>query len=519
MEGMTSLEREISRLHKAILESPSDIELKLKYGHACLMRDWRLEALRIYQEVLDQEDNAAARLALVKIFVMQGYYVEAYNELRKLFNLDPINLQGHIMLHIIKEHEPVPEDLARHCDFVPSLKYLNEQVAFLLKDRDLLDSQIAEYSALVFGVAEPEPVLQYFVMETRKCKERLVKFLAKCDEWSKSAVDTGEYSGGYDGESHDYYHDASYSAVAEDVNILANADEFAAPIVFGETGESGESGADIESAASAEIAVPAESAEIAASTEPAASAASAEAADVIETDMAKEAEMADNTGSASDGGSDEATSAETEADSEMQNRIETNLSDEDNDHPAADLSVQDNDVSVVSGTDLAASDADTASPADAPIGEAVPTEIAAVNAIEQDAAGADEPNVTGEAENQEKTADIDIAQVKPLMEQLFNTRGVNVNSVLLYRRNAGVLASLGTSIDSVETFMAVSVGMEAWNSLSSDVSCWILEGAKGMVYIQKLTRDNLLIIDSASTNLGALRISVDKIIPSLEEAL
>ena len=71
MECMTSLEREISKLHNEIMESPNNIELKLKYGHACLMREWRLEALRIYKEVLDEEDNADARLALVKIFVIQ----------------------------------------------------------------------------------------------------------------------------------------------------------------------------------------------------------------------------------------------------------------------------------------------------------------------------------------------------------------------------------------------------------------------------------------------------------------
>ena len=473
---MTSLEREISRLHDELLESPGNIELKLKYGHACLMRDWRLEALRVYQEVLHDEENAEARLALVKIYEFQGYYPEAYSELRKLFAIDPINLQGHIMLHILKEHEPVPEDLVQRCEFVPSLQYLKEQVSLLLKDRDMLDSQIAEYSALVFGVTEPEPILQYFVMEARKSKERLVRFLAKCDEWSKSAVDSGDFSN-YEG-----YNNIDYSASSEvaepEAQPLEKADIEPVPVA-----EENASGAE---EISAENPIEEKATDI--QNEGSEDAAAVDESpvqiigDAVQENARPDAEevtpaAAENeTVPASENSEDSENSENFEFSGEQQN-AENSASEQEN----TEQQVQHEEFTA---------DSEEKSP-----------DAAEAPAAEESAADADK----------------DTAKLTALLEPIMNTRGVS--SALLYRRNCGILASVGTAIDRVSTFMAISVGMEAWSSLSSDVNCWILEGDGGMVYIQKLTRDNLLIIDSSSTNLGALRISVDKIVPSLEEAL
>ncbi|MDO5297177.1 MAG: hypothetical protein Q4F00_11245 [bacterium] len=487
MEGMTSLEREISRLHDEILESPDSIELKLKYGHACLMRDWRLEALRVYQEVLNEEENAAARLALVKIFAIQGYYPEAYAELRKLFAIDPINLQGHIMLHILKEYEPIPEDLAQHCEFIPSLQYLNEQVALLLRDRDLLDSQIAEYSALVFGVTEPEPILQYFVLETRKSKERLVKLLAKCDEWSKNAVDSGDYSN-YEPYSETNY--AASSAHSEDnVSVLSASDL----VSSSEESDLPASEATETDSLAQEPLVPNEETNAPGSSESAADTLTAESeaqeAQPEELELpAQQAEEPDNSLT------EEAISVAAES-SEIAGV------------PVADSTVelgQENIEQPISesqpeGELVAAENIQEVAQKEETVSE-VPAETAEVPSVE-----AAEPNV-------------DTAMLTSLLEPILSTRG-GVSSALLYRRNYGVLASVGPATDKVSAFMAISVGMDAWSSLDPDVNCWILEGSGGMVYIQKLTRDNLLIIDSTSTNLGALRISVEKIIPGLEEAL
>lgn len=485
MEGMTSLEREISRLHDEILESPDSIELKLKYGHACLMRDWRLEALRVYQEVLNEEENAAARLALVKIFAIQGYYPEAYAELRKLFAIDPINLQGHIMLHILKEYEPIPEDLAQHCEFIPSLQYLNEQVALLLRDRDLLDSQITEYSALVFGVTEPEPILQYFVLETRKSKERLVKLLAKCDEWSKNAVDSGDYSN-YEPYSETNY--AASSAHSEDIAPVVSTSDVVS--------SSGESDLPASEAAETDSLVQEPVASNEENDAPGISASAAiptQESEPQETQpegiepLAQQAEDPDNslTEEAINTAAEAAESTDVPVADSIFEPGQENIEQSIPETPPESESAADN-------TQEAAQKEETVSEVSAETAE-VPSGEAA------------EPSV-------------DTAMLTSLLEPILSTRG-GVSSALLYRRNYGVLASVGPATDKVSAFMAISVGMDAWSSLDSDVNCWILEGSGGMVYIQKLTRDNLLIIDSTSTNLGALRISVEKIVPGLEEAL
>ena len=442
MEGTTSLEREIARLRDEIALSPRNLELKLKYGHACLVRDRRLEALRVYQEVLNEEENAQARLALAKIYYLQEYYPEAYIELRKLFNIDPVNLQGHVLLHLLKDQEPVPAELVQHLEFVPNRQFLKEQSGALFADRDLLDSQIAEYTAMVFGVTDPEPMAQYCVLEARKCKERLAKYIDKCKEWGRNTMDGMPFDL-EDRESMEA-DEASGGVPAAQVEPVfvgtdASAEETPAVAEVG-AGESEASAAGVKDGVESNEHVEAIDA---VSLEPIGARASVDdAAVVADGDTSSEAPVDANAGS------------------------EENI-------PAADVELPEEVVETSETT--------------AVVGKEI-----------------EEPA-------------FDNSQFVALLETLCNNR--NVQSAVLFQEDRGIVAKTGDTAVSGSTLLAVSECVKAWYELQETMNCWILEGSKGMVYIHRLNGGHILIIDSTSTNVGALRLGIGKVVPSLNELI
>lgn len=188
MDNMTTLERQVEKCRRAALEAPEDLEALLASGTMCLRRDLRLEALQIFQRVLEIAPRAEARLGLAQVFARQQHLGEAYDELRRLFELDPVNVLGHALLLWLNQREPVPGDLQAHLAFVPSRNDLVESRTGLEAERDMLAREVDQYRAIASGT-DPEPILLYHLEESRRRVERLLETLECMEGWEKLALE------------------------------------------------------------------------------------------------------------------------------------------------------------------------------------------------------------------------------------------------------------------------------------------------------------------------------------------
>ena len=190
MEVMTTLERQIQRNRRLLDNDPNNVDLMLTYAHDCLRRDLRFEALVTFQKVLEQKESAEARLALAEIFCLQALYPEAYDELRRLFALDPINIGGHVLLHVLNGRVAAPDDLVARLAFVPARSELSDGIIRAQNERDLYRREVQEYeSAAASGTSEPEPILLYYAREAQKRMERMNVDLEVMNGWEALAVD------------------------------------------------------------------------------------------------------------------------------------------------------------------------------------------------------------------------------------------------------------------------------------------------------------------------------------------
>ena len=190
MEVMTTLERQIQRNRRLLDSDPNNVDLMLTYALDCLRRDLRFEALVTFQKALKQKETAEARLALAKIFYLQSLYHEAYDELRRLFQIDSINIEGHALLHLLNDKESAPSDLAPRLAFVPSRAALSDELINARNERDLYRREVQEYEAIAAnGVNDPEPILLYCLKEAQKRTERVNKYLEIMNDSEPLAID------------------------------------------------------------------------------------------------------------------------------------------------------------------------------------------------------------------------------------------------------------------------------------------------------------------------------------------
>lgn len=186
METLTALERQIENKRSAVEASPQDVDALLAYAEACLRRDLRLEALQAFQRLLTLQDSPEGHLALARLFARQQHFAESYDELRRVFDLDPQDLGGHLLLSWLHRYEPVPEDLSAHLEFIPGREQAAAARARLEEERDQLASEVDQYRALTAG-ADPEPILLYHLEESRKRVERVIDELERVEWWERIA--------------------------------------------------------------------------------------------------------------------------------------------------------------------------------------------------------------------------------------------------------------------------------------------------------------------------------------------
>ncbi|MBQ7502059.1 hypothetical protein IJT93_05005 [bacterium] len=189
MEIMTTLERQIQRDHSLLESDSENIDLMLTYAHNCLRRDLRFEALTVFQKVLEQRDSTQARMAVARIFYLQKLYKEAYDELEQLFASDPVNIDGHLLLHLLKEKEQVPEALALHLEFVPARTDLSDAMMRIQTERDIYRREVQEYEAIIADRGDVEPIVIYDLREAKARAEQIGVYLDILSKWEDIAID------------------------------------------------------------------------------------------------------------------------------------------------------------------------------------------------------------------------------------------------------------------------------------------------------------------------------------------
>lgn len=111
-EQFTTLERKIERFSQILKEKPGDELIVLALAEASFRRGLKLEALTAYQVVTSEKAIPEAHLAVAEIYSQQNMTTEAYGELRKLFEVEPDNIEARLLANALRKQGPPPEDIA-----------------------------------------------------------------------------------------------------------------------------------------------------------------------------------------------------------------------------------------------------------------------------------------------------------------------------------------------------------------------------------------------------------------------
>jgi len=111
-EQRTTLERKIERFSQILADKPDDGLTGLALAEASFRRGLKLEALTAYQIVTREKPVPEAHLAVAEIYSQQDMIAEAYGEIRKLFELEPDNVEARLLARKLEQQVRPPEDIA-----------------------------------------------------------------------------------------------------------------------------------------------------------------------------------------------------------------------------------------------------------------------------------------------------------------------------------------------------------------------------------------------------------------------
>lgn len=117
------------------------------YAESNLRKGNRLEAMKAYQKVVQIKPNVPdVRNALTRIYLSLNHFKDAYNEISKVLDMDPKNIEGHLLLKKLVKKAEIPEKykeaLEFHLDFKASPRKIN-----ILKKQFEMEKR--KYSSLI----------------------------------------------------------------------------------------------------------------------------------------------------------------------------------------------------------------------------------------------------------------------------------------------------------------------------------------------------------------------------------
>lgn len=165
-EYKTSLDKKIERFREIQERSENNPLIALALGEASLRRGLRLEALTAYQDVLSEHSVPEAYMAIARIYADQGMITEAYEELERLFAVDPRNIEARILGEELNEEQPAPESLLEFLVRPPYVEAVLEARRRLKLEKRILERELQELTRNV--AIEPDEAIHEYLMEEAK---------------------------------------------------------------------------------------------------------------------------------------------------------------------------------------------------------------------------------------------------------------------------------------------------------------------------------------------------------------
>lgn len=166
-EQFTTLERKIERFTRMLEERPKDGLTVLALAEASFRRGLKLDALTAYQQVTKEQPVSEAYLAVAEIYSQQNMTSEAYGELRRLFELDPENVEARLLANELQAQSPAPDDVAQLLNEPTSDEAFDEARLRLQIQRAIHNRELQERTRNV--TLEPGVVIhEYYVEEAKK---------------------------------------------------------------------------------------------------------------------------------------------------------------------------------------------------------------------------------------------------------------------------------------------------------------------------------------------------------------
>lgn len=194
VEQMTTLEKKIQHFSRILSQRPGDELTILALAEASFRRGLKLEALTAYQDLAGGRPVPEAHLAVAEIYSAQGMPHEAYGELRRLFELDPDNVEARLLVNALQEDALPPEDV-RSTMQRPTTHEAFEEARLRLKiQRAIYNRELQERTRNV--TLEPGTVIHEYHMEEAKKKlirvDELLRELERFRDFNQSLVEARE---------------------------------------------------------------------------------------------------------------------------------------------------------------------------------------------------------------------------------------------------------------------------------------------------------------------------------------
>jgi|GEM_PF-1532742 len=183
-EAYTTLDIQIEKLAEIVQENPEDITVLLAYAELNLRRGRYLEALQAYHRIMNiKPDVIDVHVGLSRIYLRQNMIAEAFNEIVKVFQLSPADIEGRIMydrLLDIGEPSAETQDAIRNLAVTDpefdDLRLFKHQKEL---ERERLEGEIAQFEKIMEEHDE-EPIYEYnfeMALNRKKNIDELFKYI------------------------------------------------------------------------------------------------------------------------------------------------------------------------------------------------------------------------------------------------------------------------------------------------------------------------------------------------------
>ncbi|MGV8119717.1 MAG: hypothetical protein AB2L14_08165 [Candidatus Xenobiia bacterium LiM19] len=183
-EAYTTLDIQIEKLAEIVQENPEDITVLLAYAELNLRRGRYLEALQAYHRIMNiKPDVIDVHVGLSRIYLRQNMIAEAFNEIVKVFQLSPADIEGRIMYDRLLD---IGEPSAETQDAIRNLMVTDPEFDDLRLfkhqkelERERLEGEIAQFEKIMEEHDE-EPIYEYnfeMALNRKKNIDELFKYI------------------------------------------------------------------------------------------------------------------------------------------------------------------------------------------------------------------------------------------------------------------------------------------------------------------------------------------------------